>query len=77
MYDKNLVADILEEMIKAINKIDKRCSRIECIDDFLDDEDGQIILDSICMLLIAIGEAVKQLVPLPLSITNFNEKSLP
>ncbi|WP_295419404.1 HepT-like ribonuclease domain-containing protein [Sulfurovum sp.] len=31
------------------------------MDDFLDDEDGQMLLDSICMLLIAVGESVKQI----------------
>ncbi len=60
MYDKKLVSDILEDMIVATKKIDARCSKVSCEDDFLDDEDGQILLDSICMLLIAVGEAVKQ-----------------
>ena len=47
-------------MIVAVEKIESRCSKVSCEDDFLDDEDGQILLDSICMLLIAVGEAVKQ-----------------
>ena len=61
MYDRELVIDILEEMLKAVNKIDFRCSKVSCVDDFLDDEEGQILLDSICMLLIAVGESVKQI----------------
>jgi uncharacterized protein with HEPN domain len=61
MYDKELVADILEDMIAATKKIDDRCSKVSCEDDFLDDEEGEILLDSICMLLIAVGEAVKQI----------------
>lgn len=61
MYDKTLVIDILDDMLNAVNKIQQRCSKANCIDDFLDDEEGQILLDSICMLLIALGEAVKQI----------------
>ena len=61
MFDKSLVQDILEDMITATEKVEKRCSRAEYVDTFLDDEEGQILLDSICMLLIAIGEAVKEI----------------
>lgn len=61
MYDKTLVIDILDDMLNATNKIQHRCSKTNCVDDFLDDEEGQILLDSICMLLIALGEAVKQI----------------
>jgi len=60
MYDKSLVSDILEDMIDATTKIQSRCAKVNSMDDFLDTEEGQILLDSICMLLIAIGEAVKQ-----------------
>ena len=61
MYDNRLLQDILEDMIKASQKIQDRCTKADCVDDFLDDENGQILLDSICMLLIALGEAVKQI----------------
>ncbi len=60
MYDKRLVTDILEDMLHATQKIQYRCAKIHCVDDFLDNEEGQILLDSICMLLIALGEGVKQ-----------------
>ena len=61
MYDKSLICDILKDMITAVEKIETRCSKVSCMDDFLYDEDGQILLDSICMLLIAVDEAVKQI----------------
>lgn len=61
MYDKSLVLDILEDFIGATETIILRCSKVNCMDDFLDDEEGQMLLDSICMLLIAIGESVKQI----------------
>jgi len=60
MYDTTLLKDVLEDMIDATQKILNRCAKVECVDDFLDDEEGEILLDSICMLLIAIGEAVKE-----------------
>lgn len=60
MYNKSLLQDVLEDMITATQKVEQRCAKVNSIDDFLDTEEGQILLDSICMLLIAIGEAVKQ-----------------
>ncbi len=59
MSDKSLVYDFLVEMIESAEKVLKRCKNISSVDDFLT-EDGQIILDSICMQLIALGEGVKK-----------------
>ena len=61
MYDKSLITDILDDMINASKKVEKRCQKFSNSDDFLEDEESQIILDSICMQLIAIGEAVKEI----------------
>ena len=61
MYDLDLVLDILEDMINASKKITTRCNKIKSADDFLENEETQIVLDSICMQLIAIGEAVKEI----------------
>ncbi len=61
MYDQVLVADILKDMADASEKVKRRCSNFSCSDDFLADESSQIVLDSICMQLIAIGEAIKQI----------------
>lgn len=61
MYDKQLLRDILEDMIEAVLKVQKRCSRFESSSAFLENEESQIVLDSICMQLIAIGEAVKKI----------------
>ena len=61
MYDKSLILDILEDFIGATETIIYRCSKVSCMDDFIDDEEGQMLLDSICMLLIVIGESVKQI----------------
>lgn len=61
MYDRSLIRDILDNMILASDKIQKRCSGIDTSDDFLKDDGSQMILDSICMQLIAIGQAVKDI----------------
>ena len=61
MYDRSLVLDILEDIITATDTIIYRCSKANCMDDFMDDENGQMLLDSICMLLIAVGESIKQI----------------
>ena len=60
MFDKELVEDILQEMLEATKKVRKRCRFASSADDFLKNEESQILLDSICMQLIAIGEAVKR-----------------
>jgi uncharacterized protein with HEPN domain len=61
MYDKEIVLDLLTNMIDASEKIIKRTSHIKSTDDFLKDDNSLILLDSTCMQLIAIGEAVKKI----------------
>ncbi|MBU0712578.1 hypothetical protein KKA87_11785 [bacterium] len=61
MYDSELVKDILENLLWAIDQIGKRFDRIKKSDDFLQDDTGLEKLDSICMQLINIGEAIKQI----------------
>ena len=61
MSDPTLMRDLVEEMIEATEKILRRCGRVRYADDFLADEEGMILLDSICMQLVALGEAVKKL----------------
>ena len=61
MYDKELVLDILEQIIEAIAIIQERCTFASCQNDFMDSKEGQEKLDSICMKLIAVGESLKSL----------------
>lgn len=61
MRSDEIVDDLLANMIKACDTIQKRAAAIRSSDDFLADEDGLLRLDGICMQLIAIGEAVKEL----------------
>ena len=61
MYDKDMVLDLLDNMIDATEKILYRNRDIETIDDYLRDDNSLMLLDSLCMQLIAIGEAVKKI----------------
>ena len=61
MPDKALVIEILSQIITATSRIERRFIGIVKSDDFLDSEEGLDKLDSICMMLIAIGESLKNL----------------
>lgn len=58
---RSLALDILFDIQSAIERLQARTKRIHTIDDFLDSSDGMILLDATCMLLIAIGESLKNL----------------
>jgi uncharacterized protein with HEPN domain len=61
MYDRLLVLQILEQILDASRRIQWRFQPIKESKDFTDSPWGMEKLDSICMLLIAIGESVKKL----------------
>lgn len=61
MYSKELVLDILEQIIDAIEVVQERCAFAHCQNDFMDTKEGQEKLDSICMKLIAVGESLKNI----------------
>ena len=61
MYDDSLVFDIVEDILISVNKIISRTQNIKKSDDFLEDETSLILLDSVCMQLIAIGQGIKDI----------------
>lgn len=61
MYDKELVLEILQQVYQATQTILQRFEPVKEVNDFTDSPAGMEKLDSICMLLIAIGEALKNL----------------
>ncbi len=61
MYDRELVLDIVEQIIEAMEIIQERCTFAQCQNDFMDTKEGQEKLDSICMKLIAVGESLKNI----------------
>ena len=58
---KSLALDVLYDIQSAIERLQERTTRIHDVDDFLGSSDGMILLDATCMLLIAIGESLKNL----------------
>lgn len=60
-YDRQLVSDVIENILWALDQIQKRFKEIDTSSDFLDDDAGLEKLDSICMQLINIGEALKRI----------------
>lgn len=61
MYDVELVREILRQILEAGKRIERRFSPMRHPDDFLATDDGLDRLDAICMMLIAIGESLKNL----------------
>ena len=61
MYDKELISDKLSQISGALDRIARRFKGINSADDFLASEHGLDMLDSIYMMLIAIGENFKAL----------------
>lgn len=56
-----LAYDILCDVSTAIHRVRERTKNIRSLDDFTDTEEGMVLLDATCMLLIAIGESLKNL----------------
>jgi uncharacterized protein with HEPN domain len=61
MYDKVLVKNSLSQIQSILFTITERTANIHDIDDFLSTPNGMLVLDAVCMNLIALGEAVKNL----------------
>lgn len=61
MFDKELIQSILRKIQKALETILQRAETIHTSNDFLTTPSGVERLESICMLLTAIGESVKQI----------------
>lgn len=61
MYDRELALDVLLQILHSARTVLKRFEPIESPNDFTDSEAGMEKLDALCMQLIAIGEALKNL----------------
>jgi len=61
MSDPGLPVEILRQIQDALLRIERRFAAIVAPDDFLATDDGSDRLDAICMMLIAIGESLKNL----------------
>ncbi len=61
MYDKELVREILTQILKSADTILCRFQPVIEVKDFTDSLAGMEKLDSICMQLIAMGESLKNI----------------
>jgi uncharacterized protein with HEPN domain len=61
MYDTKLTLSILTQIDEALQKIANRAGRFKSADEFTSSSSGLEALDSICMLFMAIGEALKNI----------------
>ncbi len=61
MYNKQLVLEVLYLIEESLELITKRTSHISSVNDFLLDDEGMVLLDSVCMKLTAIGESIKKI----------------
>jgi len=61
MYDHGFAYSLVCLTKENIESVQKRAEKIESPEDFTGSEYGMILLDSICMKLVAIGESIKNL----------------
>lgn len=61
MFDRELAFNALQQIKTLVDTIGERTKKINDIDDFLCSPSGMVLLDAVCMNLIALGEAVKNL----------------
>jgi len=61
MYDKELAIEILNQILRASLTVISRFDPISDVSDFTDTPSGVEKMDSVCMQLIVIGEAIKKL----------------
>ncbi len=61
MYDRVLLLEILESVDRSLDLVQVRFVTVKSPEDLIKDETGHEKLDSICMQLIATGEALKQI----------------
>lgn len=61
MHDKDLVLEVLRQIQEAASRIVVRFEAIRQVSDFTDSPNGLDKMDGICMMLIVIGESLKNL----------------
>jgi uncharacterized protein with HEPN domain len=59
MSDTELLEEILTQILEGIQRIERRSDGIQSADDFVSTNEGVDRLDAIGMMLVAIGECIK------------------
>ncbi len=57
----SLLRERLESVLEALERIPRRFATVPSAEYFAQSDDGKDRLDAICMILIAVGEAFKQI----------------
>ncbi len=60
MFDQALLVELLNQILEAATRIERRSSGIQSAEEFEATPEGLDNLDGICMMLIAIGENLKR-----------------
>lgn len=61
MSNRDFLIQVLQQTEDAVRKIIKRFENVESVGYFTDTAEGMEKLDAICMLLIAVGESLKNI----------------
>ncbi len=61
MSDPALLQERLESILEALERVPRRLAQIQGPQDFVASEEGREHLDSICMVLLSVGEAFRQI----------------
>ena len=61
MFDRALALAIVGQIDEALETIKGRCAQLRGVEDLTDTPSGKERLDGLCMLFMAIGEALKNL----------------
>lgn len=69
MYDKK-VLHLLDKIIESVEVILERTETVDSVNAFLDSSTGTLLLDGVCMKLIAVGESIKNLDKLTTGVTS-------
>lgn len=76
MWDRNLVREILEQVLWSVRTVSRRFALIQSPDNFMISDEGLEKLDAICMQLLAIGESIARFLLMPLALLMDDERSL-
>ena len=76
MYDKK-VLHLLDKIIESVEVILERTETVDSVNAFLDSSTGTLLLDGVCMKLIAVGESIKNNVGINFKIMMYNNITHP
>ena len=61
MYDKDLLLEVLAQTSDAVQRVIERFEPVTSVNYFTDTSEGMEKLDAICMVIIAVGESLKNI----------------